>query len=383
MSTHATAVLNAPLRPGRTGPDDLAAYSERVFGRLPRSDQRRWAGVYLSGLLSTPGRKSGSRMAQILGLPSSAAQSLQQFITSSPWDWEAPRRELARIAADVMPHAVWTTAAVLLRRGGTQSVGLQRLAPESGRHVNCQVGIGLFLTDGRQSIPVHWQLVLNDAWCDDPERRRRARIPHDVTPRPVWALTLDMINQAAADRVAVSAPLVYSLDHSRDPSRLVAQLNQTGRDFLIEVAPHQPFTAILRGSNASEPATMRTSTAAGLLEHHFRSASPTRGQHARLCSVTVQFHSPRATAPAARRALRLVAEIPAARRQSSRFWVTSLRDTPPHVVHTLALRSELTALTVERLQHDLGLLDFEGRTFPGWHHHMTLASAAYLYRCLG
>ena len=26
-----------------------------------------------------------------------------------------------------------------------------------------------------------------------------------------------------------------------------------------------------------------------------------------------------------------------------------------------------------------GLFDFEGRSFPGWHHHVTLVSAAYLY----
>ncbi|MFG3016115.1 IS701 family transposase [Streptomyces cinerochromogenes] len=384
MSTQATAVLTAPPRPGRSGHPDLTAYSERVFGHLPRSDQRRWAAVYLRGLLATPGRKSGRRMARVLGLPSAASQSLQQFITSSPWDWESPRRELSRIAADLMPNAVWTTGAVLLRRGGTQSVGLhQRLVPESGRHINCQVGIGLFLTDGLRSVPVHWQLVLNDTWCDDPERRRRARIPHDVTPRPAWALTLDMLAQSAADRVAVSAPLVHSLDHSRDPSRLAAQLHQAGRDFVIEVPAHQPFTAILPGRDASDPATMRTTTAAGLLEGHVRTTPSLRGEDIRLGSATVRFHSPRATSPAARRTLRLVAEIPAARRQPSRFWVTSLREATPQAVHALALRSELTGRTVQRLQNDLGLLDFEGRSYPGWHHHMTLASAAYLYRCLG
>lgn len=31
----------------------------------------------------------------------------------------------------------------------------------------------------------------------------------------------------------------------------------------------------------------------------------------------------------------------------------------------------------------LGLLDFEGRSYPGWHHHMALVSAAYAFRSLG
>ncbi|MFD0431908.1 hypothetical protein ACFQ60_46150 [Streptomyces zhihengii] len=42
----------------------------------------------------------------------------------------------------------------------------------------------------------------------------------------------------------------------------------------------------------------------------------------------------------------------------------------------------MTEAAVRDVQNELGLLDFEGRSFPGWHHHMTLASAAYLYRRL-
>lgn len=31
------------------------------------------------------------------------------------------------------------------------------------------------------------------------------------------------------------------------------------------------------------------------------------------------------------------------------------------------------------LKHGLGLDHFEGRTFPGWHHHVTLVTAAHLF----
>ena len=38
--------------------------------------------------------------------------------------------------------------------------------------------------------------------------------------------------------------------------------------------------------------------------------------------------------------------------------------------------------TVAALRERFGVLDFEGRSFPGWHHHMTMASAAYAFRHL-
>ncbi|MGQ4426735.1 hypothetical protein ACN6LL_001412, partial [Streptomyces violaceoruber] len=45
----------------------------------------------------------------------------------------------------------------------------------------------------------------------------------------------------------------------------------------------------------------------------------------------------------------------------------------------LLQRPDLTRVALQRLQDDFGLLDFEGRSFPGWHHHMTMASAAGVY----
>ncbi|MFS0691359.1 IS701 family transposase [Streptomyces nitrosporeus] len=384
MSTSAEAVF-APQSPSeRVDLDSLSAYSERIFGMLPRRDQRRWATVYLRCLLATPGHKSRRRMAGRLALPSSASQSLQQFITSSPWDWRSPRRQIAHLAAGLMPDAVWTTGVVLLPRGGTQSVGLQQhLVPESGRHINCQVGIALFLTDSRRSIPVDWKLMLNDSWCGDPERRSRAKIPREVTPRPAWALTLEMMAESARGQGAGSAPLLHGLGPSRHPDQLASQLSRAGRDFVIEVAPHQPFDVTREGSHDSARTTLRTSTAAGILQDRFREEPAAHGGGRRLRSALVRFPSPGAGRAAARPVHRLVAEIPAVRQRPCRFWVTSLRDAPPPAIHALAQRSALTDATVQCLRDNLGFLDFEGRSFPGWHHHMTLASAAYLYRCLG
>ncbi|MEE1928904.1 transposase [Streptomyces sp. TRM 70351] len=383
MSARATATLGAPKSARRGGPESLTAYGERVFGYLPRSDQRRWADAYLRGLLATPGRKTVRRMARTLDLPDSAPQALQQFISASPWEWTPARVELARIAAELLPDAVWTARPVLLRKRGSHSVGLRAgVLPGTGRRVNCQVGIGLFLSGGRHSIPVGWRLLLDDAWCEDPERRRRARIPDAVTPRPAWALVLEMVEQFAAAGVADSAPVVLGRDFAPGVRQLVSQLGRQGRDFVLEVPPGQPLVPVPPHRAAPSPATASFGDAASLVAAHSQRTTSALPGRAQMFSAAVRLLPPRSPAPAVHQPHRLVAEIAAVPKRPSRFWITSLRDAPLTTVRGLAHRNVLTDAAVRDVQTELGLLDFEGRSFPGWHHHMTLASAAYLYRQL-
>lgn len=383
MSARATAILGAPESARREGPEGLSAYGERVFGYLPRSDQRRWADVYLRGLLTTPGRKTVRRMARRLDLSDSAPQALQQFISASPWEWTPARVELARIAAALLPDAVWTAKPVLLCKRGSHSVGLRAgILPGTGRRVNCQVGIGLFLSGGSRSIPVGWRLLLDDAWCEDPERRRRARIPDAVTPRPAWALVLEMVEEFAAAGVAESAPVVLGRDFAPGVRQVASQLTRQGRDFVLEVSPGQPLTPVSPRGAAPSPATAPLGDAAALVAAHCQRTSSALPGRAQVFSAAVRLLPSRLPEPAVHQPHRLVAEVAAAPKRPSRFWITSLRDTPPTTVRGFAHRLVLTDVGVRDVQTELGLLDFEGRSFPGWHHHMTLASAAYLYRQL-
>jgi hypothetical protein len=78
---------------------------------------------------------------------------------------------------------------------------------------------------------------------------------------------------------------------------------------------------------------------------------------------------------------RLFTEVGPARAPNP-LWLTNLTD------HTLAAAGSIAALhtgtmdAIGSMEQDFGLLDFEGRSFPGWYHHMALVSAAYTYRRL-
>jgi hypothetical protein len=65
-----------------------------------------------------------------------------------------------------------------------------------------------------------------------------------------------------------------------------------------------------------------------------------------------------------------------------RFWVTNLADRRLDELLALALLHRQSTAGVLEMQESFGLRDFEGRSYPGWHHHMTLVSAAFAYHRL-
>ena len=90
----------------------LLEFAGQMFaGALPRSDQRIKGELYLRGLLTDGRRKSMQPMAERLGAD---YQGLQQFVTSSTWDFEAVRAN-----REVRQHI----PAVFTADGGTNDPG--------------------------------------------------------------------------------------------------------------------------------------------------------------------------------------------------------------------------------------------------------------------
>jgi SRSO17 transposase len=80
----------------------------------------------------------------------------------------------------------------------------------------------------------------------------------------------------------------------------------------------------------------------------------------------------------------LLAEWPAGAAEPTRYWLSNLPEATPLV--------ELVRLGKLRwrIEHDyrelkgaLGLDHYEGRSFAGWHHHLTLVSVAHGFLTLG
>ncbi|MGQ4465945.1 IS701 family transposase [Streptomyces violaceoruber] len=377
-----------PWACGPSGADaDFTGFVDDVFGCLPRRDQRRWAGAYLHGLLTVQGKKTIQRMARAATTAPGASPALQQFISASPWDWNDARAALARKAAAHLPNHAWTIGVVLAEKRGEHTVGVhRRFVAETGRTLNCQVGIGLFLTSATASVPVDWQLLLDENWSGDPRRRLRARIPSTVGAQPVWAHVLDLCDRLASLRLSASAPLVVDRRAATDTARLALHLALRERDFLIEVRPDQRVLPVGRtdrgtrvGHLGQQPVSAHQHLRGIGTRHPFAVAE---GPHGRARHVDVSrslVRLPGALGVGALGAFRLLAEHSPGRRRATRYWITNLVDRRVDQLLALLQRPDLTRVALQGLQDDFGLLDFEGRSFPGWHHHMTMASAAGVY----
>ncbi|MCY0937365.1 transposase [Streptomyces sp. H34-S4] len=375
----------------------MPVFTERVFECLPRMDQRRWAQMYVEGLLSTPGKKSVRRLAASVSDSPTASQSLHQFVNASPWDWAPVRGELSRWTEQEMAPRAWLLDLAVLRKRGEHSCGVhRRFVPSTGRSVTCQVGVGGFLATHDSAVPVDWRLLLPGSWTKDPERRQRTKIPADAGQRSLEQHALDVVDTLAAASRTAPVPVVADLGESTGAAGLVRGLSQRGRDFVVSVPGSLQIMAgrhlRLQSPNTGEGQGLLL-TARSLFE--FDAAGLTRietvgpwgggpGRHSTVMSSFVRLPDPASAAGnQVYRSYRLFAVRSERGRQPVKLWLTNLTHARTEEVLGLTGLLDRSAETVRELENDLGLLDFEGRSFQGWHHHMTLVSAAYAYRSFG
>ncbi|WP_260475662.1 transposase [Streptomyces sp. WAC 06725] len=360
-------------------PESFDAFADDLFGHLPRTDQRRWAHAYLLALLTTEGKKSVRRLAAAVSDSPTASQSLHQFLNASPWDWNPVRREIARRAEASGPARAWILAPAVLPKRGGHSVGVhRRFCARAGRTVSCQLAMGMFLPVGDAPAPpaastasvaaaadcgdsaavsVDWRLFLPPQWAGDEELLRRNRIPaaEATNPRPMWVHALDLVEAQAARTCSAPAPVVADLSEYSDSVRLIEALARQGRDFVIAVpsatALATPATPGMPGDSGARPRLLQTAP------------TPVR--------VPGSHHTYRAFAEPGQNSAR-----------PNRIWITNMAHRRMGQLVGLARLHQLPAATLRALETDFGLHDFEGRSFPGWHHHMTLSSAAHAYRAL-
>ncbi|TFE38527.1 transposase [Streptomyces sp. ICN441] len=371
----------------------LPVFAERIFECLPRVDQRRWAQAYVHSLLTTSGKKSVRRLAAAISSSPAASQSLHQFVNASPWDWMPVRAELTRWVEQQMTSRAWVLGQAVLRKRGEHSCGVhRRFLPSTGRSVTCQLGVGVFLSSYDQAVPVDWRLLLPGSWTKDPERRLRTRIPDEIGPRSVEQHALDLVDALGAASRTAPLPVVADLEAVGGTSAeaLVRGLALRGRDFVVAV-PDTLQVTVGRHLRLQRPhggdgqglvlsARSLFEFDAGTLTR-MESVAPWdgRGRRTTVMSSFVRLPQRGANGDRIHRTYRLLATRSDSGRRTLQLWLTSLTHTRTESLLALTRTLGQAGRSVREMSDEFGLLDFEGRSYPGWHHHMSLVSAAYAY----
>ncbi len=155
----------------------LVAFAAEMLGGLARKDQRAAGELYVRGLLTGGQRKSMVPMAARLGCDH---QRLQQFITSSTWDYAAVRRNIAQwLASSQLVEALVVDDTGFPEDGDASPCVARRYSGTLGKAGNCQIGVSVHLVNEHASCAADWRLYCPASW-DAAARRKRAGIPDEV-----------------------------------------------------------------------------------------------------------------------------------------------------------------------------------------------------------
>jgi SRSO17 transposase len=177
--------------------EDFAAVVAQIGPRFARAEARQHAAAYLRGLLSPVARKNSWQLAEMMG--EEAPYGFQQFLYRAVWDPDAVRDDLRAYVVDHLgdPEGILVVDETGFLKKGDKSAGVQpQYSGAAGRTANAQIGVFLTYASPRGHTFLDRALYLPASWTDDRERRRAAGIPDDVAFATKPALAQAMLERA-------------------------------------------------------------------------------------------------------------------------------------------------------------------------------------------
>jgi DDE superfamily endonuclease len=375
LAVHPTDLRKRTLSAGRTGIDGaaLTELCTELFSSLPRSDQRRKGEVYVRGLLATTGRKSIRKLAALSG-GQADEQSLHHFVCSSTWDWTTIREALARHVVHAVPVRAWVVRPMVTPKAGEHSVGVDRkFSADAGHMLNAQQAVGVWAASDELSFPVNWRLHLPAAWTEDSARRSRAAVPEDVGMETFGDCAVAAYLQMAGSWGLPVRPVVMDARRT-DALSAVRRLRASGLPMLIRVDGSQPLVPagdLLPGRGSEAVSGQRILSA--VRDRRRPVFERGTGRLTSLAAV-VPVQMP---ATDAGRGLSLLGEWESNQPAPSALWLTDLTTADPTSLIRFSRLIRRVDVDFDRIADRVGIRDYLGRSFDGWHRHVTLASVAH------
>jgi SRSO17 transposase len=177
----------------------LRAFLQRYLPRFYRVEQHELALVVLQGKLSNLQRKTSEPIAYQAGRH---RKPVQHFVGAGGWDDEAVMAELRRHVAEELadPDAVLVLDPSAFPKSGADSCGVARQwCGRLGKVENCQVGVFLTYVTAHGYAPLDRQLYLPREWAADRKRRQVTHVPQGVTFRESWRIGLELLDRSGGD----------------------------------------------------------------------------------------------------------------------------------------------------------------------------------------
>src|SRR5215467_4967649 len=323
-------------------------------------------------------------------------QSLLPFVANAAWSDEDV---LGKVRETVLPSIeksgpieAWIIDDTSFPKQGKHSVGVHhQYCGQLGKQANCQVAVSLSIANHAASLPVAYRLYLPEAWAKDRARREKAGVPKQIKFKTKPEIALEQIRwacEAGLPRGAALMDVAYGND-----SRLRAGMTDLGVPYVAGILPNTLMWRSGTGprrkgkplnntGRRDEPDLISAKEVAlGLPKRTWRTIRWREGSAERLASrfarvrVRVGHNKlvPEKLSPEW-----LLIEWPEGEAEPTKYWLSTLPEDVSfqRLVDVAKLRWRIER-DYQELKQEVGLGDYEGRGWRGFHHHASLCIAAY------
>ena len=383
----------------------FAKYVESLAEEIGHADRVGPLRHYCTGLLAAEGRKSVEPLAAVTAPAELAAQhqKLLHFVANSAWSDERVLAKVREIAVPAIerdgPIEAWIIDDTGFPKKGRHSVGVSRqYCGQLGKQDNCQVAVSLSLANREASLPVAYRLYLPEEWAKDQDLRRKAKIPAEIAFQTKPEIALEQIKAARAAGLPEGIVLMDA-GYGND-TELRTAITALGMSYVAGIlttttvwppgtAPLLPQTRSGRGrpqvrlqrDSEHQPISAKA-LALSLPKEAWQTVAWREGSAERLSSrfarqrIRAAHRDTELSQPRAEEWLLI--EWPEDETEPTKYWFATLPEDVAfdRLVDVAKLRWRIER-DYQELKQELGLGDYEGRGWRGFHHHASLCIAAY------
>ena len=351
--------------------------------------------TYVQGVFSDSERKSMHAMLARVTEPV-AYQAFQHFITHAPWEAERVWRRLRAVVPE--RRGALLIDSTSFPKQGPHSVGVARqYCGALGKIANCQVAVTAALWTGVRAWFLGAALYLPEEWLT-PERRTQARIPARVGFESKWRQALRLVRQLRAAGFTLTAVIADA--EFGDVTTFRAALHRLRLPYALGISSH--LTVFTTRPRVTAPAanrrgrprtrvTMVTPVTALAVRDVVTQVPQTQWRRITWRNGTqptrsARFAAVRVTPAHEWRQARLAPEVwllceaEAGMKPRLKYYFVHLPATASlREVVRLAHQRWAIEQQYQELKSELGLDHFEGRSYPGWTHHVVLTAIAHAF----
>jgi SRSO17 transposase len=385
-------LADAVVTPGevRGCQDRITAFLQRYLPRFYRAEQRTHATLVIRGLLSGLQRKTCEPIAVEAGVH---RKPVQNFVGAGGWDDEAVMAELRGHVREVLadPQAILVLDPSGFPKSGGESCGVARQwCGRLGKQDNCQLGVFLAYAAPGGYAPLDRRLYLPEHWASDADRRKKCHVPEDVTFQESWRIAVELLERCRKD---LPHAWVSGDDEMGRPSQFRSWLRRHHERYVLDVpcntnvrdleCRRPPRRRAGRGRKREVPFCRADAWAARQPDSRWTRLTVRGGERGPLSvdamTVRVRTKEQRRVGPEER--LVVTRTVEATPRTDY-----SLSNAGPEVPLSELVRVRFARHRIEEVfgaaKGEVGLGQYEVRSWVGWHHHMTLSLLALWFLVL-